>query len=140
MSRFVKPDLATTWKSNRRESAPAGFGDGRKPDPLSRQLGHRRVQVIAHQMQLMRRCTVHGMYSDLNRREPEDQPSPSGVNTGEIEDVPEEYAICFCVATVNDHVATVDHTASVMGLPALTMTTRRHAPAGDGCHRRDADD
>ena len=57
------------------------------------------------------------MYGDLGWRELEDQPSSSGVDAGAIEDVPEEHAICFGVATVNDHVATVDHTASVMALP-----------------------
>jgi hypothetical protein len=127
MSWFVKPDLATTWKSKPRASPPAGFGDGRKPDALTGQLGHRRVQVIAHQIELVRGRTVDGMHGDLGRRELEDQPSRSGVDARAIEDIPEEDAICFGIATVNDHVTTVDHTASVMGLPALTMMMRRHA-------------
>src|SRR5262249_28975931 len=127
MPRFVQPDLATTWKSKRPESPSAGFGDGRKPDALSGQLGYRRVQVVAHQIQLVPRGTVDGMYGDLRRRELEDQPSCSGVDAGAFEDVAEEDAICFGVAAVNDHVATVDHTASVTGPPALTVTMRRHA-------------
>ena len=67
-----------------REQAEPGVLDlAREARALGRQLPHRRVHVVAHEVELAAAARRVGVRGELGRREREDQPAPAGIDRGE---------------------------------------------------------
>jgi hypothetical protein len=77
--------------------------------PLGREVGARRLHVVAQQVELVDPAPVGGMDGDLGRRHLENEPAVTGVDRCEIEDVTEEMPVRVCIPAVDDDVRPVDH-------------------------------
>jgi len=113
MSGLVQPHLAPARQAQARQAPPPGFGDCGERRSFSGQLVHRCVQVVAHQVELMRRGAFGGVHGDLGGRKLEDQPVGSGVDIRVVEHVPKEGTSGFGAVTVDDDVGAVDHGTSL---------------------------
>ena len=71
------------------------------------------IDVVAHQVQLVRRRAVDRMHGHLGRRQLEDQPAASGVDVRVLEHVAEERAVRVGVAAVNNHMSAGDHRLTI---------------------------
>src|SRR4051812_18031142 len=81
VSRLVETDVAAPWQAEPGQSSPSLLGDAAgELDALGLQLLHRRVEVVAHEIQLVRGRTVRGMHRNLGRRQLEDEPAAAGVD------------------------------------------------------------
>jgi hypothetical protein len=67
------------------------------------------ADVIAHQVQFMVLVAVGWMHRQFRRGKCEDQPSAAYVNVVELQHIPEEGFVRFCIRGVNDGVGTGDH-------------------------------
>jgi hypothetical protein len=66
-------------------------------DTLFRQLGNCRVDVVAHQVQLVMAAVLCRVSGELGRGQGEDQPASSGVHWSKREDVAQESAERACI-------------------------------------------
>ena len=116
MSWLVESDIATAGQPKRRHQAESLVADLlRELDPLRAQLLDCRVNVFAHQVQLVVGFPVGGMGGQLGRRKGEDQPSAPGIDRGEVEHLAKEGSVCFSIAGENDRVNADDHRAAILG-------------------------
>src|ERR1043166_3543430 len=108
---LIDADVRIVGDSNRRYAAPWRLVNGtRRLDPLGTQLGERRIEIIAHEEQLVTRDPVLGrMNRDLCGRKREDQPAASGIDVIIAEDIAEKGARRLSVFGIDDRVNAVDH-------------------------------
>ena len=93
MAWLVEAELADPGDGEVADPAEALVGD--RPGELHAlraQVGDGRVDVVAHQVELVPRLAVGGMDPELGGREGEDQPAAAGVDGVELEHVAEELA------------------------------------------------
>lgn len=109
--RLVDADFTAARQREARDGAPTLFVDRRALDALRRHRLNERVDVIAHQVQLVRAVAVGRVYGDLSRWQGEDQPAVSGVGEWIAQNITKERAIGLCVFAVDDDVSAVDHVA-----------------------------
>src|SRR5262245_27061216 len=109
MPGLVEADLTSAGKTDLCNRTPSGFLHIRHADTLLPERDDLRLQIVAHEKQLVPLRPVGGMNGDLCRRKREDQPSMAGVHGGKSEDVPTERAISRGILTVEDHMRTKNH-------------------------------
>src|SRR3954469_4933990 len=100
-------------------------------DALGPELLDRRLDVVAHQVELVDGDPVHGRVDrQLGGRQGEDQPAAAGVDRVEAEDVAEEGAGGVGVVRRDDVVGTGDHAAATFCAwrSGLTRTTFQASP------------
>jgi hypothetical protein len=107
--RLIDAELATAGQSEARDGSPALLFDGRTHHFHGFHLGDEGVNVIAHEIELVRVVLVRWVNGDFRGRQGEDEPTVSGVGCGILEDVTEESAIGLGVGAVDDDVSSVDH-------------------------------
>jgi len=91
--RFVEGELAAVWQLDRCAEPPAFVADrAAELDALALELGDRRVDVIAHEIELVMAGVVGRVDGQLGGRESEDEPAVAGVDRRELEDVADECA------------------------------------------------
>ena len=118
MSRLVDAEIATSGQSDRGKSTEARIGWRRHEfDPVGGEFGDGRVDVVAHQIQLVPAGTLGRMYAHLRWRHGEDQPAMAGINVGEAELVPQECPVGFGVCALDQRVQTSYHQVMLARLP-----------------------
>ncbi len=114
MSRFVETNLGAARDPDATYDAPALVTWRlRDFDALGGELSESRVEVSAHQVQLLGRWSIARMCGELSRRQREDQPATSGVGEHVAELVAEESPDLLGVRGIEDGVDSSDHTADV---------------------------
>lgn len=124
MAWLVHSDLATAGQAEAGEPSPPLLGDVLgELDPLGAKVAHGGLYVVAHEVQLVSGWTVGGMHGQLRRGQLEDQPPAAGVHMWLLQDVSEEGAVRFRIATEQDDMAAIDHLRRLLG----GMTRNGHA-------------
>jgi hypothetical protein len=105
MPRLIEAELASVGKPNRRLEPEALLAHG--PDDvgaLAGELVEGRVDVVAHQVELVSAGAVGGMRGELGGREREDEPPAACVDRRQLEHVSEESANALGVLREEDRV------------------------------------
>ena len=87
VARLVKAEVTATGEPDAGEQAPALVADRTTRHALGLEVVHRRVDVVAHQVQLMRTCSLGWVHGHLGGRQFEDQPTPAGVDAGVLQHI-----------------------------------------------------
>jgi hypothetical protein len=88
---FVEAELAAVGHLDCRDESPAFVADWtRELHSFALELGDRRVDVIAHEVELVMTRVVGGVSGHLGGRQGEDEPAVPGVGRRELEYVSEE--------------------------------------------------
>ena len=107
---LVQPELAAAGQPDRaHETEPLVRDRTRDIGSTRAQLGDRRVDVVAHEVELVPAVFVRGMGRQLGRRQAEDQPATAGVHGRELEHVSEEPAIRIRVSREEHCMRAGDH-------------------------------
>src|SRR5581483_5509693 len=131
---LVQTELAAVGNANCRRPSPALFGDGsRRFDALLTKLGQGCVEVIAHQIELVRIVGIRRMHGQLGRREREDGPATAGIHRAQRQHVAKERTNCFSASRVYERVNTGDHVD--VGKKSKGVTARRSG-CGTRSHER----
>src|SRR5262249_15325990 len=109
MSWLVQADFPATGKSECGEEAPTLVRDPAANGAFGVQRARHRLDVVAHQVDLMTAVLGGRVHRDLGRRQREDEPALSGIDVGESEDVAQEGAIRFGILAVDDRMCATDH-------------------------------
>lgn len=68
MSRLIERELAAVGKLQRGEQSPASVGDRlRERDPLVLELGHRRVQIVGDEVELVTRRNARPLSASVEK-------------------------------------------------------------------------
>ena len=114
MLRLGESELAPSRKSDRGEQSKAFVADrAAELDSLSLELGNGRMDVVAHEIELVATGLVSRVSGELSGWEGEDEPAVMRVNPWELEDVPEEGAELLGILRVDDRVNAEDHGSRV---------------------------
>jgi hypothetical protein len=81
---------------------------------LSLQRFHRRLEVVAHEVQFVHIVLFGRMKRSFRRRQRKDEPAVTGVHRAKFEDIAEEGAVRLRVLAVNDDVGSGDHRSSLV--------------------------
>ena len=138
MAWLVHSDLATAGQAKAGEPPPPLVGDVLgELDALRAKVSHGGRYVIAHEVQLVSGWTVGGMHGQLRGGQLEDQPSAAGVHMWLPQDVSEEGAVRFRIATEQDDMAAIDHVRRLLGGVMRDRNARR-VPSGLSADLRSA--
>ena len=106
---LIKAYLAASRNGDAGDQAEAGFLNRRALDAFAFEVSDGSSNVIAHQIQFVISLIFGRMYSQLRRRQREDQPSMACIDGRKIEHVAKEDANLFCIMGVNKRVNTGNH-------------------------------
>ena len=106
---LIEGKFAATRQRDGCENSPRLLADAGSADALAFELAHRRLEVVAHQVQPMP-AVVAWMNRELSRWQSEDEPAIASIDGVEAEDVAEEGAIGSRVGAVDDHMSAADET------------------------------
>jgi choline dehydrogenase len=121
VTRLVQAHLPAARQPEAGHPAPAGVGHGLgELDPAAGQLRHRRADVVAHQVQLVRLGPGRGVDRDLGGRQREDQPVVTGIDVRKAQHVTEEEPVGPGVPAVDDDMRTDNHLARLRARWART--------------------
>src|SRR5689334_21851575 len=126
MQRLVHAEGGAARQCDLRDAAPALFVNRRGLDALAMQLLARRVDVVAHEIELVEFLAVVGwMDGELTRRRREDQPAAPHVDRREAEHVAEERAGRVILLRVDQRVHADDsHVAPYLARSSRVMRWR----------------
>jgi hypothetical protein len=103
-------ELPAAGQLDRGHEAEALVADGPcELDALAGELLVRRLDVVAHEVELVMEVAVRGMRGQLGRRQGEDEPAASGVDRRELERVAQEGAEGVRVLAEDHRMGSVDH-------------------------------
>ena len=109
VTRLIDTQLAAAGQRNLRQHAPALILRLTAGDAAIHHIGDERLDVVAHEVDLMHVVLSGRVYSHLGWRQPEDEPSVTDIDAGKLEDVTQESAVRFRVGTINDRVRADNH-------------------------------
>src|SRR5580658_2635223 len=87
------------------------------------------LEVVAHEIQLVRPIAVAGMERRLRRRQRKNQPSMARIHRRETKNVPEERPIRIGILAVDDDMRPEDHR---IASPATILIHKRHFAMAKG--------
>jgi Amino acid permease len=97
--RLVQVELGAARQPDRGDETPALVAHlARELGTALLELGHGRLYVVAHQVELLRTALLGRVERRLGRRQPEDEPAAAGVDRREPQHVAEERAVGVGVA------------------------------------------
>jgi hypothetical protein len=103
--RLVEEDLDAAGQQHRRcDTEALLLRLAAELDPLRAQLGHRLLQVVAHQADLVLRRAIRGMDAHFRRWEREDQPARMILDVLPLEHVAQRGSHRLCLRRVQEHV------------------------------------
>ena len=113
MVRLVEAEFAATGHAQSGHETKTSLLDGcEELDASGSQLGHRGLDVVAHEIQLVSSApalAACGMDAQLGRWEPEDQPPITCIDIGKPENVSKERPGLLGILGVDDRVRSCDH-------------------------------
>src|SRR5215212_9954313 len=110
MPRLIEAKRAAARKFYRSHQPPPFIDDSaRKYDALLLWLCHRRLEIIAHQKQLVLILVVRWMNAELRGWEREDEPALSGVHRSETQHIAEECADLVRILCIDECVNSSNH-------------------------------
>lgn len=112
MFRLVEPKGSATGKRDLCDGAPALLFNLRAKDAFGGERGDLSLEIVAHEIKLVRAIVLRGMNRGLGRRQGEEKPAVPGVHGWKAENVAKKGAIRFSVLTEKNNVSARDH-----GLP-----------------------
>src|SRR5262245_11264053 len=115
MAWLVKAEPAAAGQTDRAEEAPALVADGATADALLAEPCHLRLQVIAHEIELMLLVRVGRMARDLGGWCRENQPAVTGIDRWEGEHIAKEGAVRLGIAGIDDGMHPGDHGSLLIG-------------------------
>jgi hypothetical protein len=126
MSRLIQPEYASAGKSDACQQTPTTVTHpALHDDATSGEVGDRRLDVVAHQVDLVLGRTVCGVHGDLGRRQGDDEPSVASVDSSvPAKDLAQHLPVCLGIGAVDDRVSRSDHQALPMN-PSRTVTLAR---------------
>src|ERR1700737_4975474 len=105
MLRLVEPDLPAARQEDRRQTAPALLLHRTALHFLPLQRFHRRLEVVAHEVELVQVVLLGWMKRSFRSRQRKNEPAVTGVHRGKLENIAKESAVAFRVLAVNDDVS-----------------------------------
>src|SRR5208337_1263954 len=105
---LVQPDLATSGENNRGQAAPAHLLHRTTLHFLPFQRLHRRLQVVAHEVQFVQVVLFGRMKRSFCGRQRKDEPAVTSIHRGKLENIAKESAIAFRILAVDDGMSTGD--------------------------------
>src|SRR5918999_927500 len=110
MAWLVQTERAAAGQRECGEQAPAFVADRLgELDALVLELGDRRVDVVAHEVQLVLAVPVDRVHGKLGRRQGKDQPAVTGIHGRPSQDFTEELARLLGTVAVDNRVYAGDH-------------------------------
>ena len=113
MARLIDAQLASAWKRHVCEESPALILNGTARDARGFHLFDERLDVGAHQVELVPAVLIRRMNGYFRWRQSEDQPSVSDIDVRKAEDIAEERAIGLGVLAVDDRMSAGEQHASL---------------------------
>jgi hypothetical protein len=110
--RLVKADLAPAGEEDFRKRAPSLLVNRRAWNIPLDQGSHLGLQVIAHEVELMRPILSGGVEGGFGWGQSEDQPAMAGVDGFQSENIAEECAIRLGILAVDNDVSAGNHCSS----------------------------
>jgi hypothetical protein len=109
MPRLVEAHFSAARQPDLRDRTPPCLFYLGALDTLRGEGTHLGLQVVTHEVQLVRDGSVRGMNRELGRRQREDQPFMACVDPREAEDLTEERPVSRRVLAGDDHMCAEDH-------------------------------
>src|SRR2546429_3528931 len=109
MLRLVEPALPASRQEDRRQTTPALLFHRTTLHFLSLQRFHRRLQVVAHEVELVQIVLLRGMKCSFRSRQRENEPAVTGIHSGKFENIAKESAVAFRILAVNDSLLSGEH-------------------------------
>jgi hypothetical protein len=79
--------------------------------------GYFGVQIVTHEIQLLRAIPFGGVNRHFGRRQREDQPSATGIHGGKSQNIAEKCAISLRIPAVYDYMRSKDHAVRFLSIP-----------------------
>src|SRR6266851_1896371 len=114
MLRLIEPDPRASWEGDRGQTAPANFLHWTTLHRLPLQRFHRRLQVVAHEVQLVQVALLGRMKRGFRGRQRKNEPATACVHRWEFENIAKESTVAFRVLAVNDDMSSGDHRSSLL--------------------------
>jgi Lrp/AsnC family leucine-responsive transcriptional regulator len=112
--RLVEAELASSGQLDRRHQPEALVADRTAElDSLPRQRVDSRMDLVAHEIELVMATVVCGVCGQFCRREGEDEPAVSCINPWKLEHITEERADGVRIRGVDDRVGSGNHDARI---------------------------
>src|SRR5260221_5031461 len=138
MLRLVKPKLPATRQEDRRQTTPALLFHRIALHSLPFQRFHRRLQIVAHEVELVQVVFLRGMKCNFRGRQRKNEPAMAGVHRGKLENIAKESTVAFPVLAVNDDMSSSDHCSLILTLaerrPSLSFPQRSRKNQCLSCH------
>ena len=109
MLRLIDAELAATGQGDLRKPTPALILHGRAGDVVRLHLLDERVDVVAHQIELVHIVLLRWMHGHFGRGQSEDQPAVADIDVRQPEHVGEECAVCLGSVAVDDEMRADEH-------------------------------
>ena len=109
MFRLIDSDFAAARKGERGQTSPPLFTDFRDGDFLILQIPQGRADVVTHEEQFVLVIVICVVKRRLGRRQSEDQPSATRVDSWKLEDVTKKSPVGFGILAIEDNVCAIDH-------------------------------
>lgn len=97
MPRLIDADRSASRQSQLSEQAPAAVENGRARNSLHFHLLREFIDIIAQQVQLVRRVSFSGVDGKFGRGQGKDQPAVANIYMRELERIPEKLSILLWV-------------------------------------------
>src|SRR4029453_10952145 len=121
VTRLVKPDLASAGQGDAGRPAPAGaerLGTGCSGVG---QPGHFRIEVVAHQIEMVDVVIFTAMHAQLGGRQLVDQPASAAVDAWNSDDIAQETPGAILVTRKDHDMRTADHCRSPQASPTIPL-------------------
>jgi len=109
VTRLIDSKLASARQRELCKQTPANIAHLCAIDIVLTHLAHERLDILAHQVQLVLVILVGRMHGDLSGEQAEDQPAMTDVHVRQTEQVAQECAVGFGLLATDDDVSSVDH-------------------------------
>jgi hypothetical protein len=106
---LIHTKLPATWQPELRYQAIALVLDWVDRDPVSLHFCDERVQIVAHQVELVDVILLRWVHGNLGRRQSEDQPPVADIDVRKFKHITQESTVSLRVRAVNDRMRTTNH-------------------------------
>ena len=120
MPRLIDAERPTARQRKLREQTPALVLHRATGDLALLHLRNERLDIVAHEIELVHVVLVGRMHRNLRRRQSEDEPSVAHIDVRQLEHVAQESAVGIRVRAVDNRMRSDDH-----GRPPLILDLGR---------------
>src|SRR6266513_5443609 len=115
--RLIHTELSPSRQGELRKQAPSLIAHRPAFNPPLLHRTHKRVNVFAHEVELMQFSLLRRMHGNLGWRQSENQPAIPDIHVWELQDISKERTIRCRVGAVDDCMCAIDHAQPSVSCP-----------------------